>query len=140
MDREYKRIENELSEPDMAAYLDITANSYSRIERGEVKCDLPKLFIICQMLDISADYILFGKAKNNDGLTQEQRESIRIMTVSYTHLRAHETGRNLVCRLLLEKNFFLMIRRPPRYTLLASSAASDVYKRQDVLSALQTTL
>ena len=26
-----------------------------------------------------------------------------IRTVSYTHLRAHETGRNLVCRLLLEK-------------------------------------
>src|SRR5674476_1615440 len=27
----------------------------------------------------------------------------RFLTVSYTHLRAHETGRNLVCRLLLEK-------------------------------------
>ena len=27
----------------------------------------------------------------------------RCKTVSYTHLRAHETGRNLVCRLLLEK-------------------------------------
>ena len=27
----------------------------------------------------------------------------RFMSVSYTHLRAHETGRNLVCRLLLEK-------------------------------------
>ena len=26
--------------------------------------------------------------------------------VSYTHLRAHETQDNLVCRLLLEKNFF----------------------------------
>src|SRR5678810_1417227 len=26
-----------------------------------------------------------------------------ISPVSYTHLRAHETGRNLVCRLLLEK-------------------------------------
>src|SRR5674476_1331848 len=26
-----------------------------------------------------------------------------VETVSYTHLRAHETGRNLVCRLLLEK-------------------------------------
>eukprot|EP00828_Plagiopyla_frontata_P033139 TRINITY_DN4304_c0_g1_i1.p3 TRINITY_DN4304_c0_g1~~TRINITY_DN4304_c0_g1_i1.p3 ORF type:complete len:130 (+),score=28.45 TRINITY_DN4304_c0_g1_i1:407-796(+) len=26
-----------------------------------------------------------------------------IIAVSYTHLRAHETGRNLVCRLLLEK-------------------------------------
>src|SRR5674476_1069202 len=30
-------------------------------------------------------------------------ELIGINTVSYTHLRAHETGRNLVCRLLLEK-------------------------------------
>ena len=27
--------------------------------------------------------------------------------VSYTHLRAHETGRNLVCRLLLEKKNML---------------------------------
>ena len=26
--------------------------------------------------------------------------------VSYTHLRAHETVLDLVCRLLLEKNFF----------------------------------
>ena len=30
-------------------------------------------------------------------------QNYRIATVSYTHLRAHETGRNLVCRLLLEK-------------------------------------
>ena len=29
--------------------------------------------------------------------------NLDIMAVSYTHLRAHETGRNLVCRLLLEK-------------------------------------
>src|SRR5674476_1472226 len=29
--------------------------------------------------------------------------SIWLVLVSYTHLRAHETGRNLVCRLLLEK-------------------------------------
>ena len=40
---------------------------------------------------------------------QQQRVSIgralmnNPATVSYTHLRAHETGRNLVCRLLLEK-------------------------------------
>ena len=30
-------------------------------------------------------------------------ESLIPAPVSYTHLRAHETGRNLVCRLLLEK-------------------------------------
>ena len=29
--------------------------------------------------------------------------------------------------------FFLMIRRPPRSTLDRSSAASDVYKRQDLI-------
>src|SRR5678809_354016 len=35
---------------------------------------------------------------------EEQRfEPVGSGTVSYTHLRAHETGRNLVCRLLLEK-------------------------------------
>ena len=32
-----------------------------------------------------------------------------LKAVSYTHLRAHETGRNLVCRLLLEKKNFLLI-------------------------------
>ena len=32
-----------------------------------------------------------------------QTAQIGIEAVSYTHLRAHETGRNLVCRLLLEK-------------------------------------
>ena len=73
-----------------------------------------------------------------------------IISVSYTHLRAHETSLHLVCRLLLEKKnttqinlitchitqhlcylfFFLMIRRPPRSTPSNSSAASDVYKRQ----------
>src|SRR5450759_2065532 len=38
--------------------------------------------------------------------------------VSYTHLRAHETRHDLVCRLL------------PTSTCLYSAAASDVYKRQ----------
>ena len=84
----------------------------------------------------------------------------RSWTVSYTHLRAHETSLHLVCRLLLEKKnnetslhlvcrllpfpygvvgcfFFLMIRRPPRSTQGVSSAASDVYKRQGQLSSLK---
>ena len=33
----------------------------------------------------------------------EELVHIGFIPVSYTHLRAHETGRNLVCRLLLEK-------------------------------------
>ena len=33
----------------------------------------------------------------------EASNTVTTTAVSYTHLRAHETGRNLVCRLLLEK-------------------------------------
>ena len=36
---------------------------------------------------------------------------LSIIPVSYTHLRAHETGRNLVCRLLLEKKKRLMLEK-----------------------------
>ena len=36
--------------------------------------------------------------KNLDLLSKE-----RVFSVSYTHLRAHETSQDLVCRLLLEK-------------------------------------
>ena len=40
----------------------------------------------------------------NEGITHFiSGMAIGVDTVSYTHLRAHETGRNLVCRLLLEK-------------------------------------
>ena len=36
-------------------------------------------------------------------LPESIRKGQRLTTVSYTHLRAHETKANLVCRLLLEK-------------------------------------
>src|SRR5665213_423241 len=37
------------------------------------------------------------------GFLYDRVAGISSLPVSYTHLRAHETGRNLVCRLLLEK-------------------------------------
>ena len=75
----------------------------------------------------------------------------RLEAVSYTHLRAHETVLDIVCRLLLEKkNMFgcpIMDERfrgwnhwgfqfsshdtaPTEICTRSSSAASDVYKRQ----------
>ena len=50
-----------------------------------------------------------SKLRNSSGTPAECDFSIKpiscenVEPVSYTHLRAHETGRNLVCRLLLEK-------------------------------------
>ena len=41
-----------------------------------------------------------------------------LVPVSYTHLRAHETDSYLVCRLLLEKNFFNDTATTEIYTIL----------------------
>src|SRR5674476_491611 len=50
-------------------------------------------------------WLIFMDMVNNHIPTFENKaEALHYFpTVSYTHLRAHETGRNLVCRLLLEK-------------------------------------
>src|SRR5665213_486438 len=54
----------------------------------------------------------FGHMDGRDAACRDERgfvwvsqmcQDLRYGPVSYTHLRAHETGRNLVCRLLLEK-------------------------------------
>ena len=42
-------------------------------------------------------------SSNQYWLWKELFNCIGLVAVSYTHLRAHETGRKLVCRLLLEK-------------------------------------
>ena len=47
-----------------------------------------------QNIDETIRFATYRLPKNNE---------IKYTPVSYTHLRAHETGRNLVCRLLLEK-------------------------------------
>lgn len=61
---------------DMAAYLDITNNSYSRIERGETKCDMGKIFVLCQLLDVTADYLVFGNV-NKCFISLKQMEAVQ---------------------------------------------------------------
>ena len=39
----------------------------------------------------------------SEGVRMQNQDDVRLGTVSYTHLRAHETVLDLVCRLLLEK-------------------------------------
>ena len=53
------------------------------------------LNVIAETLQLERD-TLYNRSNFFDDYTQ-------MCAVSYTHLRAHETGRNLVCRLLLEK-------------------------------------
>src|SRR5450756_2676253 len=70
--------------------------------------DIPKQLVWDAWLKVKRN----GGAAGADGVTIEQFEE-RLkdrlyklwnrMSVSYTHLRAHETRHDLVCRLLLEK-------------------------------------
>ena len=59
--------------------------------------------------DSASDYLQAGKSKELAKLVQFERRPysaekiIKAGAVSYTHLRAHETVLDLVCRLLLEK-------------------------------------
>ena len=95
------------------ALADMTLNSATRHS--------PPFYIINNNKMSGLDYELAKVIFNKAGIT--------VKSVSYTHLRAHETLMNLVCRLLLEKTTtkqnrqahklnriptFLMIQRHPR--------------------------
>lgn len=54
------RMKRGLSGADIGAYLDISTNQVSRIENGRAKCTLEHIFILTQLLECSADYLLFG--------------------------------------------------------------------------------
>ena len=102
----------------------VTNNGYSDWATTEIDAEIKSMWY--RLSRREDDYCI---ECSEDGIRFKQMR-ICHMSVSYTHLRAHETSLHLVCRLLLEKKIFLMIRRPPRSTHCISSAASDVYKRQ----------
>ena len=56
-----------------------------------------------QEIDLGKYYLL-GEPKFRDPIDQNSSRLVKgLESVSYTHLRAHETVLDLVCRLLLEK-------------------------------------
>lgn len=77
------RIEKELSGADLGAYLEISANQVSRIENGRAVCTIQHMFILAQLLDVSVDYLLFGKEKIQN-VTPQQMESIKNLIAQFT--------------------------------------------------------
>ena len=66
------------------------------------------------LIDVADDFVVDRAQHIRNTLARQERSVLVVaeerrgradlgLPVSYTHLRAHETGRNLVCRLLLEK-------------------------------------
>ena len=55
------RIQNEYTQAEFAEAIDISINFLSEIENGKKGLSQDTLAKICQHMDVSADYILFGK-------------------------------------------------------------------------------
>ena len=73
--------------------------SYNFRKETSVSDEISKTNFLNQLLQTAKDF-------NSSDIHIEPYESsarVRFRTVSYTHLRAHETSLHLVCRLLLEK-------------------------------------
>ena len=62
--------------------------------------------------------IIGGKENENSKTLQmrQERKRRKACSVSYTHLRAHETVLDLVCRLLLEKKKKNKFKATDKYT------------------------
>ena len=73
---------------------------------ANVICSLGVLIVGFAMLIKGADLFVEGASKIAAKFKIPQIVIGLTIAVSYTHLRAHETRSNLVCRLLLEKIFF----------------------------------
>lgn len=62
-----KRIQNERKKKgfkaiEFADIIGIGKDQLSRIENGKVPCKVEYLFVIAQLLNVSTDYLLFGKS------------------------------------------------------------------------------
>src|SRR5678809_1156331 len=74
----------------------LVADPPSSIAAGQLTIALPKaIYTVAELNPASGQGIRATLGNSADQTFYS--------TVSYTHLRAHETGRNIVCRLLLEK-------------------------------------
>ena len=73
-----KRLEKGITGADLGACLNISANQISRIERGCAGLDMVKLLVLCKVLGVSSDYILYGTIDNEENvvITKKHFESI----------------------------------------------------------------
>ncbi len=62
-----------LTQDKLSELIGVSTNHLSAIERGVYGISLDNLRKICLLLDVSADYVLFGDAPSNEELTIAQK-------------------------------------------------------------------
>ena len=67
-----RRNQLNMTQEQVCKHLDIYQTYYSRIENGKVGVSIEMLLKLCEILDVSADYVLTGKISNkNESLLVE---------------------------------------------------------------------
>lgn len=61
-----RRAELKLTQQEICNKIDVTQTHYSNIENGKTGISLESLLKICEILDVSTDYILLGKISNGN--------------------------------------------------------------------------
>src|SRR5678810_941621 len=97
------KIERAFVDPREMQYLYQDGDSYVFMDKENYE----QLSLQADFLEGQAGYLLPNtdvqiNFYNGRAIGVELPPSVILTAVSYTHLRAHETGRKLVCRLLLE--------------------------------------
>ena len=88
--------------PAMAPYIFMERNGIHIIDLHKTVAKVDEAAEALKQIAKSGKKVLFVATKKQaKQVVAEKAQSVN--TVSYTHLRAHETLANLVCRLLLEK-------------------------------------
>ena len=113
-----------------SAASDVYKRQYEHLAEGEVMiahCPRSNLNLGCplpdvrRMLDMGLKVGLGMDSPASSGPIDMFAEMRAMMTVSYPHLRAHETVLDLVCRLLLDKNKTLTSQKPPKEIIISRS-------------------
>ena len=53
------------TQAELAEIIDMSSNNLSCLERGTTGISVPTLMALCKVLEVSADYILFGNESSN---------------------------------------------------------------------------
>jgi len=93
---------------DFAEIMGWSPQYLNRLTKGESGIGIrPIVALLEKFPELNARWLLLGEGAMITSAADEVRKRLaqllEIETVSYTHLRAHETPEHLVCRLLLEK-------------------------------------
>ena len=75
-----------LTREELAERVDVSSQFISDIEYGHKGMSIRRLYMLCQVLDVSADYILAGKINQNDEDAEASRFREEIQSLSLIHI------------------------------------------------------